>query len=91
MNGGGEALDWGALLSLYLHPTKVLIIGALRDAGTPLSATQIVQALGETVDLSSVFYHLHSLAKKGVLYQVYSRRVRGATERFFTFTDAVRL
>lgn len=88
---GGEELDWDALLCAFVHPTKLWIIEALRCIDLPLSATQLERISDGIIGNESFSYHLISMVKGGCLYEVASRKVRGAEEKFFTFTDAVRL
>jgi hypothetical protein len=81
---GNESVDWTTLIPRIVHPTKVVIIEAMLWIRQPLSATQLVQVGDETIDLSSVSYHLRNLADDlKVTECVASRRVRGAIERFY--------
>jgi DNA-binding transcriptional ArsR family regulator len=92
-HAGGElaSLCWGELLGVLVHPTKVLIIEALRWIDHPLSATEFERIFGEKsgLHLSNLSYHVSTLAKAGILRQVKKRRVRGAWERFYFFASAV--
>ncbi len=90
MNWEGEDLDWDALLCAFIHPTKIWIIEALRYIDLPLSATQLERVFDGITGHKSFSYHLIALAKRGCVYEMGGRKVRGAEEKFFTFTDAVR-
>ncbi len=86
----GQALDWEALVALLAHPTKVLIVEAMRWIEQPLSASELTQVFERAVDLSTVSYHVTSLESYGILTQVKKQRVRGAWKRTYVFTAAVR-
>ncbi len=87
---GEDALDWGALVAHSVHPTRLWIIEALLHIGQPLSATGLEGILGsEKLGISSISYHLKILIELGIVEEVRERKVRGATERFYAFADAV--
>lgn len=88
-NHNTEIVDWSALVPLIVNKRKVLIIEAIRWIGKPTSAVQLEKVFDKTIDLSSISYHVKSLAKLGILKQVWKRPVRGAVERFYFFTDTV--
>ena len=83
------ALDWGALVPLVVHRTKVQIVEAMRWINRPLSATELEQVFDEKMSLSAISYHVVTLKKWKVLKQVRKRPVRGSTERFYFFREAV--
>jgi DNA-binding transcriptional ArsR family regulator len=88
--GGEFTLDWGALVPLIVHPTKVKIIEAMRWINRPLSASELECIFDTTLSLSVVSYHLTTLQKWEVVEERGSRRVRGSTEHFYFFNDAIR-
>lgn len=85
---GGESLpfDWGALVPLVVHPMRVAIIEALCWIGEPLSAIDFARLFADqNFSTSYISYHLSELGKTGVLLQVETRQVRGATKKFYFF------
>lgn len=87
---GGDALDWGALVARSVHPTRLWIIEAMLRIERPLSATELEGIFGgEKLGISSISYHLKVLVELGIVEEARERKVRGATERFYAFTDAV--
>ena len=90
-NGNADSVvNWIALVSRVIYPIKVLIIEAIRWIDRPMSATELELVFGETMSLSNISHHVTTLAELGILKQVRKRRVRGAWEKFYFFTDAVR-
>ena len=87
--GDEYVLDWGALVPLVVHRTKVQIIEAMCWVNRPLSATELEQIFDETMSLSAISYHVVTLKKWKVLKQVRRRQVRGSMERFYFFREAV--
>jgi Helix-turn-helix domain len=86
---GSSNLDWEALIPIVINPTKVQIIEAMRWIDLPMSATELERVLDKTIGLSSLSYHVKSLAKWGVLRPVRKRKVRGAKETFYFFTASI--
>jgi len=84
-----DRYDWAGLVSRVVHPLKVTIVEALAWIGQPLSAHDLERVLEGQVALSLVSYHLRKLADLGVLEDVKSRQVRGATEHFYFFSEGV--
>lgn len=84
---GSEPLpfDWGALVPLLVHRTRVEIIEALRWIGEPLSASDLAMVFDEQLTLQFISYHVIKLAEIGALVKVRQRQVRGATEKFYFF------
>lgn len=82
-------MDWDALVPRIIHPTKMLIIEAIQWINRPMSATELERVFDKTIDLSSISYHVTTLAKLRILRQVDEQKVRGATERFYFFTTIV--
>jgi len=83
-----DVIDWGSLVAVFVHPTRVAIIEALTRLGEPLSATDLRKVFGGRVLATTISQHVNALAKVGVLEEVDQRRVRGATERFYFFPEA---
>jgi predicted transcriptional regulator len=88
--GGGATLDWGALLSRSVHPTRLWIIEAMRVIDRPLSASELEQILDRKQSTSAISYHLLTLAKIGIVELAGMQQVRGAWKRLYVFTAAVR-
>lgn len=86
----GKPLDWKALAMLLAHPTKALIIQAMRWIDQPLSASDLVLVLDGKLSLSVLSYHVKTLGDYGILTQVEKRQVRGAWKHLYVFSDAVR-
>jgi hypothetical protein len=78
-----ERVDWDGLITRLLHEKQLHIIEAMRRIDRPISANQLAWVFYEPSNLSLVAYHLRHLRKLGVVRQSWSRRVRGATERFY--------
>ncbi len=91
-NGRDEnrPLDWGALLSRSIHPTRLWIIEAMRVIDRPLSASELERVFEGGQSTSAISYHMTTLAKIGVVKQVEMQQVRGAWKRLYVFTAAVR-
>jgi hypothetical protein len=87
---GEEQLDWGALLSRSVHPTRLWIIEAMRVIDRPLSASELEDVFGGKPSTSAISYHLNTLAKIGIVKQVEMQQVRGAWKRLYEFTDAIK-
>jgi Helix-turn-helix domain len=88
---GNEPLpfDWGALVPFVIHPMRVAIIEALCWIGEPLSATDFQKLFAEeSYNTSYISYHVAELAKAGVLVQVATRQVRGATKKSYFFPSS---
>lgn len=83
MNGGkSPGWDWDALVPL-VHPVRVQILEAMLWIGQPLSAANLARAFDGAPRLGVISYHMNRLAGRGILECVGTRRVRGATERFY--------
>ena len=86
----GDALNWEALVARSVHSTRLWIIEAMIHIEQPLSATGLEGIFSdEGLGISSISYHLKILIELGIVEEVRERKVRGATERFYAFTDAV--
>lgn len=90
MGGGKLALDWGALVPSFVHPTKVWIIEAMDWINRPLSATELEKVFGGKLSQSVLSYHVTSLAKAGVIRLVRREPVRGTWENRYFFTDRIK-
>ncbi|HXS32895.1 MAG TPA: helix-turn-helix domain-containing protein [Solirubrobacterales bacterium] len=88
-DGSGQ-LDWGALLSRSIHPTRLWIIEAMRIIDRPLSASELEHVLDRKHSTSAISYHMNTLAKIGIVKQVEMQQVRGAWKRLYVFTAAVK-
>lgn len=88
-NGGGR-LDWGALLSRSVHPTRLWIIEAMRVIDRPLSASELEDVFEGRQSTSAISYHMNTLAKIGIVKQVEMQQVRGTWKRLYVFTSAVK-
>lgn len=91
-NGHNESdpLDWGALLSRSIHPTRLWIIEAMRVIDRPISASELEDVFEGKQSTSAISYHVTTLAKLGIVEQVEMRQVRGTWKRLYVFTAAVR-
>lgn len=86
----GHRFNWEALIACVLHPAKVAIIEALMCIDRPASATQIEELFaGSKFYLGIITYHLKGLEGMGVLEIARTEAVRGATEKFYFFPDAM--
>jgi DNA-binding transcriptional ArsR family regulator len=88
-DGSGQ-LDWAALLSRSVHPTRLWIIEAMRTIERPLSASELEDVFENKQSTSAISYHLNTLAKMGIVRQLEMLQVRGAWKRLYVFTAAVK-
>jgi hypothetical protein len=79
--------DWEELVSLVIHPLKIEIIEALLWIGEPLSAAELVEILDGRYSLSLIVYHAKALENMKAIEIVCARRVRGARESYYFFTE----
>ncbi len=89
-NEGVGTLDWSVIVALVIHPTKVQIVSAIEWIDRPLSASELENVLDGGESMSSISYHLKSLASLGVLRRAGSQQVRGAWKRLYAIAPAVR-
>jgi hypothetical protein len=85
---GSEPLpfDWSVFVPLVVHPVRVAVIEALRWIEEPLSAIDFQKLFAdEGFSTSFISYHVRELGKAGILVQVGTRQVRGATKRSYFF------
>jgi DNA-binding transcriptional ArsR family regulator len=64
------------------HPTRLLILGALRD-GARLSPKELTTLLEGRPGLPLVAHHTRELARLGLLKRAGTRQVRGCVEHFY--------
>jgi DNA-binding transcriptional ArsR family regulator len=69
------------LVAALRHPLRREILRLLAD-GREISPSEMAEELGEP--LSTIAYHVRVLAECGALKQVRERKVRGATQRFYS-------
>lgn len=88
MSEGGETpeFNWDALVPLIVHPVKVAILEALLWVGKPLSATDLTKLFHDNKGhyLAIVSYHAVNLGKVKAIKVTRKRKVRGATEKFYS-------
>jgi hypothetical protein len=80
--------SWEALVPHLIHPTKVHVLEALLWIGQPLSAADLEKVFERKPRHGLISYHIKCLADPGILKCVRTRKVRGATERFYRLTGA---
>lgn len=81
-NVSAESAEEIARLAFLLnHPLRIRLLLALAATG-PSSATVLSAQLGD-VTVGDCHYHLTKLKDGGIIKLVYSRAVRGATERVY--------
>jgi hypothetical protein len=93
MDQGDERFDWGALVPLMLHPSKVAVIEALAYVGEPLSPADLHElvSVGEwAVKPRSVDWHVKALKDAGVLDVIRQETVRNSVRSYFFFSDSIR-
>jgi DNA-binding transcriptional ArsR family regulator len=73
---GESHIDWSLLASLFIHSTKISIIEAMHWIGQPVSASDLEKVFGGTVVVSSLSYHLKSLADSGIVTALEKRKGR---------------
>jgi DNA-binding transcriptional ArsR family regulator len=71
------------LLSVFLHPTQLLILEALARLEVPVSATVMEKISDEQITKGQYSYHLARLAELNLLEMVETKQRRGAREKFF--------
>lgn len=74
-------MNWEILARANTHPLRVQILEVLNE-GRKLSPKELSQELG--APLSNVNYHVTELAKTDLVTLADERRVRGATEHFYS-------
>jgi hypothetical protein len=76
---GGEPVDWTTFVPGLIHPTKVLVIEATLWIGRPLSASELEKVFDNTLGVSTISYHLRSLAPPDARGTSAGRRRESAT------------
>ncbi|HEX3173170.1 MAG TPA: helix-turn-helix domain-containing protein [Solirubrobacterales bacterium] len=79
----GNGSDNHALLAALKHPLRREILRAMADR-KPISPRELSDQLEES--LSNVSYHVRVLAEYGVVEEIDSQQVRGATQHFYRCT-----
>lgn len=88
---GEPLLDWSILAGRLIHPTKALVIEALRWINCPLAASDLEKVFDdEELNLTTISYHVRTMAKVGVLERVKVERVRGGKKQLYVFSGEVR-
>lgn len=84
---GHKEINWEKIGKEFLHPVKIQIFEAIKEAGEPLSPKGISTLTG--VHLSTVAYHMKTLKEyKWVLLAEEVTR-RGAVEHYYTLADDI--
>lgn len=86
--GDGSLLDWGDLVPLIVHKTKLIIIEAMLWVDEPLAAVDIQAMHGgkKKPNLSSLSYHIKSLDTDLSILRLYDEeQVRGAWKKNYYF------
>ena len=86
VDGDGQ-VDWAALVPFAVHPTKVLVIEAMRWIDRPLSASELENVFDRKLSTSAISYHVVTLARWGVLKPAGKQKVRGAWKRLYRLAD----
>jgi DNA-binding transcriptional ArsR family regulator len=76
----GKDTDNHAVLAALKHPLRRRILRVMVDR-KPISPRELADRLDE--GLSNVSYHVRVLAEQGVIEEVATKQVRGATQHFY--------
>ena len=88
MSKGGEPLDWGDLVPLIVHKSKILILEAMLWIDEPLSAVDFEAMCDGEIGTSSLSYHLKSLDRDLSVLRLYDEeQIRGAWKRNYYFRN----
>lgn len=88
MRKGDRPLDWGDLVPLIVHKTKLIILEAMIWVDEPLSAVDIREMCGGELSTSALSYHLRSLASDHPILRLYAEEpVRGAWKKLYYFRN----
>lgn len=60
-------IDWSALAAVFVHPLKRQIIETMSRLDRPMSPSDLVRELAGNPPVSTISYHVKSLANSGVL------------------------
>lgn len=80
---GDDPVDWVALAPRLIHPTKVMVIEAMLWIDRPLSASELENVFVGALSVSTISYHVKTLAGLGVLDRTAKVEVRGAWKRVY--------
>lgn len=75
---------WEALIDRHFNPHKVAIIEALLWIDRPMSAVEFQRIFEKQVHLSTISYHIRTLAKLGALDLVKEEKVRGRMKKSYS-------
>jgi hypothetical protein len=78
--------NWDTLVPYLIHPVKVAIIEAMEWVDVPLSPRELDRIFDEEFGVSTVSYHMRTLADAGVVKKVRQRPVRGALQTFYALS-----
>ncbi len=86
-----EPLDWSILAGRLVHPTKALIIEAMRCISLPLAASDLEKVFDDGgLSLTVISYHVRTMAKVGILKRIKVEPVRGGQKQIYVFSEEVR-
>lgn len=74
---------WEALIDCHFSPYKVAIIEAMLWIDQPLSAVEFHHIFEKKAPLSTISYHIRTLAKLGALDLVREEKVRGRWKKTY--------
>lgn len=85
VSGEDGASVWTTVAGRLLHETQLWIIEAMLWTGEPQSASDLARSFSDGgADVREVAYHARRLRRLGVLKIVGSRKIRGATQTFYS-------
>ena len=88
MRKGEGPLDWGDLVPLIVHRTKLIILEAMLWVDEPLSAVDVREMCDGEFSTSVLSYHLRSLAFDHPVLRLYDEEpVRGAWKKNYYFRN----
>jgi hypothetical protein len=88
MSTGDGPLDWGDLVPLIVHKTKLVILEAMLWIDEPLSAVDIERMCSGKLSTSAISYHLKNLAVDHPVLRLYDEEpVRGARKKRYYFRN----
>lgn len=79
---------WFRLISKVVHPVKIAVMEAYFWIGEPLSKAELTRLFGNGKHfyLSLVSNHVDGLDSWGILEEITTREIRGATETYYFFS-----
>jgi DNA-binding MarR family transcriptional regulator len=81
--------DWGRVVAAHLHRYRIAILEALALGGGRVLSSSLLSTEFQ-VPIGNIHYHAGGLLESGCLVEVYSRRVRGATQHFYCLPAVAR-